>query len=150
MISAVTPTTNNPTMVSVAMRRFIPSRSSRVARGSSRYASSIPATKGSRTSRNRTTAATTAANTAIQNATGRVRFMVQAYIKPTAGHTRTQDIAAVGNFRPVWQGDHTLAQKYYFVSDLHMGGDGQLQHCDYAAEFIEFLNVFFNDTATTE
>ena len=25
-------------------------------------------------------------------------------------------------------GDHTLAQKYYFVSDLHMGGDGQLQH----------------------
>ena len=82
MISAVTPTTNNPTMVSVARRRFIPSRSSRVARGSSRYASSIPATKGSRTSRNRTTATTTAANTAIQNATGRVRFIIQAYIKP--------------------------------------------------------------------
>src|SRR5260370_32100928 len=48
-------------------------------------------------------------------------------------------MAAVGYFRPVWQGGHTLAQKYYFVSDLHMGGDGQLQHCDYAAEFIEFV-----------
>jgi len=30
-------------------------------------------------------------------------------------------------------------RKYYFVSDLHMGGDGQLQHCDYTAEFIAFL-----------
>jgi UDP-2,3-diacylglucosamine pyrophosphatase LpxH len=32
-----------------------------------------------------------------------------------------------------------MAQKYYLVSDLHMGGDGKLQHCDYAAEFIAFL-----------
>ena len=32
-----------------------------------------------------------------------------------------------------------MAKKYYLVSDLHMGGDGQLQHCDYAAEFIAFL-----------
>jgi hypothetical protein len=31
-------------------------------------------------------------------------------------------------------------RKYYFVSDLHMGGDGQLQHCDYIAEFIAFLS----------
>ena len=30
-------------------------------------------------------------------------------------------------------------QKYYLVSDLHMGGDGALQHCDYTSEFIEFL-----------
>jgi hypothetical protein len=30
-------------------------------------------------------------------------------------------------------------QKYYLVSDLHMGGDGALQQCDYAPEFIEFL-----------
>jgi len=30
-------------------------------------------------------------------------------------------------------------QKYYLVSDLHMGGDGALQHCDYTTEFIEFL-----------
>ena len=57
-------------------------QSSRVARGSSKYASYIPATKGSRISRNRTTATTTAANTAIQNATGRLKFMVHAYIKP--------------------------------------------------------------------
>lgn len=28
---------------------------------------------------------------------------------------------------------------YYFISDLHMGGDGQLQVCDYTAEFIVFL-----------
>ena len=27
-------------------------------------------------------------------------------------------------------------RKYYLVSDLHMGGDGQLQHCDYTAEII--------------
>src|SRR5262245_50694687 len=39
----------------------------------------------------------------------------------------------------VWPGDRTLAPQYYFVSDLHMGGDGQLQHCDYTAEFIAFL-----------
>src|SRR6516225_9058723 len=32
-------------------------------------------------------------------------------------------------------------QKYYLVSDLHIGGDGALQHCDYTAEFIEFLKA---------
>jgi UDP-2,3-diacylglucosamine pyrophosphatase LpxH len=32
-----------------------------------------------------------------------------------------------------------LATQYYFVSDLHMGGDGQLQLCDYTDEFIAFL-----------
>jgi hypothetical protein len=32
-----------------------------------------------------------------------------------------------------------IVRKYYLVSDLHMGGDGQLQHCDYTAEFIAFL-----------
>src|SRR5262249_19835923 len=32
-----------------------------------------------------------------------------------------------------------IVRKYYFVSDLHMGGDGQLQHCDYTSEFIAFL-----------
>jgi hypothetical protein len=51
-------------------------------------------------------------------------------------------------FVPVWQGDHTLAQKYYFVSDLHMGGDGQLQHCDYATEFIEFLKELEKEAPT--
>jgi UDP-2,3-diacylglucosamine pyrophosphatase LpxH len=28
---------------------------------------------------------------------------------------------------------------YYLVSDLHMGGDGQLQVCDYTDEFVAFL-----------
>jgi UDP-2,3-diacylglucosamine pyrophosphatase LpxH len=43
-----------------------------------------------------------------------------------------------------------LAQKYYFVSDLHMGGDGQLQHCDYSAEFIEFLKELEKEGPDTE
>ena len=38
----------------------------------------------------------------------------------------------------------SLRQKYYLVSDLHMGGDGALQHCDYTAEFIEFLKGLEN------
>ena len=40
--------------------------------------------------------------------------------------------------------------KYYFVSDLHMGGDGQLQHCDYAPEFIEFLKKLEQERPDTE
>jgi UDP-2,3-diacylglucosamine pyrophosphatase LpxH len=32
-----------------------------------------------------------------------------------------------------------LADQFYFVSDLHFGGDAALQHCDYADEFIVFL-----------
>ena len=32
-----------------------------------------------------------------------------------------------------------MAQEFYFVSDLHFGGDGQLQVCDFTEEFIEFL-----------
>jgi hypothetical protein len=32
-------------------------------------------------------------------------------------------------------------QKYYLVSDLHMGGDGALQHCDYTAEFVDVSPV---------
>jgi UDP-2,3-diacylglucosamine pyrophosphatase LpxH len=32
-----------------------------------------------------------------------------------------------------------LAKEYYFISDLHFGGDGQLQVCDYTEEFIAFL-----------
>lgn len=31
------------------------------------------------------------------------------------------------------------AREYYFVSDLHLGGDGDLQHCDFANEFVAFL-----------
>ena len=40
--------------------------------------------------------------------------------------------------------------KYYFVSDLHMGGDGQLQHCDYTAEFVAFLKLLEEEGPNTE
>lgn len=32
-----------------------------------------------------------------------------------------------------------MTKEYYFVSDLHFGGDAQLQLCDFTTEFIEFL-----------
>src|SRR5262245_26841037 len=41
-------------------------------------------------------------------------------------------------------------RKYYFVSDLHMGGDGQLQHCDYIAEFVAFLKQLEREGPDTE
>ena len=41
-------------------------------------------------------------------------------------------------------------QKYYLVSDLHMGGDGALQHCDYTAEFIAFLKQLEKEGSDTE
>jgi hypothetical protein len=76
--------------------------------------------------------------------------MVHAYIKPAGAISCACVWPAFGYFRPVWQGDHTLAQKYYFVSDLHMGGDGQLQHCDCAAEFVEFLKELEKEGPDTE
>jgi len=42
------------------------------------------------------------------------------------------------------------AHKYYLVSDLHMGGDGQLQHCDYTVEFIAFLKELEKEGPDTE
>ena len=44
----------------------------------------------------------------------------------------------------------TLARRYYLVSDLHMGGDGQLQHCDYTAEFVGFLKELVQEGPDTE
>ena len=46
--------------------------------------------------------------------------------------------------------DRRSTQKYYLVSDLHMGGDGQLQHCDYTAEFINFLKQLEREGPDTE
>ena len=43
-----------------------------------------------------------------------------------------------------------MVRKYYFVSDLHMGGDGQLQHCDYTTEFIAFLKELETESPDTE
>ncbi|MEI7687933.1 MAG: metallophosphoesterase, partial [Planctomycetota bacterium] len=50
----------------------------------------------------------------------------------------------------VVDGERPLAPKYYFVSDLHMGGDGQLQLCDYAPEFVAFLKELANESPDTE
>ena len=43
-----------------------------------------------------------------------------------------------------------MARKYYLISDLHMGGDGQLQRCDYTAEFIAFLKGLEEEDSETE
>jgi UDP-2,3-diacylglucosamine pyrophosphatase LpxH len=43
-----------------------------------------------------------------------------------------------------------MPHNYYLVSDLHMGGDGKLQHCDYASEFIAFLKGLEKASAGTE
>ncbi len=43
-----------------------------------------------------------------------------------------------------------MAQRYYFVSDLHMGGDAQLQHCDYTAEIVAFLKGLEKEGPDTE
>src|SRR5499425_3951793 len=43
-----------------------------------------------------------------------------------------------------------MVRKYYLVSDLHMGGDGKLQHCDYVAEFIAFLKELEREGADAE
>ncbi|MBN8995881.1 MAG: metallophosphoesterase [Rhizobiales bacterium] len=33
-----------------------------------------------------------------------------------------------------------MARQYYFLSDLHFGGDGELMHCDFSDEFVAFLD----------
>src|SRR3984893_17180820 len=46
--------------------------------------------------------------------------------------------------------ERSSTQKCYLVSDLHMGGDGQLQHCDYTEEFIAFLKALEGESPGTE
>jgi UDP-2,3-diacylglucosamine pyrophosphatase LpxH len=46
--------------------------------------------------------------------------------------------------------ERSSTQKCYLVSDLHMGGDGQLQHCDYTEEFIAFLKALEGERPGTE
>ena len=43
-----------------------------------------------------------------------------------------------------------MAKELYFVSDLHFGGDGQLQVCDFAEEFIAFLQELEKKDKGTE
>ena len=65
---------------------------------------------------------------------------------------------AQGRWTPrAWGGINTrgeetgaLAKKFFFVSDLHMGGDGRLQHCDYTAEFVAFLKELEDESPDTE
>ncbi len=43
-----------------------------------------------------------------------------------------------------------MAQDYYFLSDLHLGGDGELQHCDFIEEFVAFLKELESKGGDTE
>ena len=40
--------------------------------------------------------------------------------------------------------------EYYFISDLHIGGEGNLMPCDFEAELIEFLQLLEGKTNSTE
>lgn len=43
-----------------------------------------------------------------------------------------------------------MPKEFYFVSDLHFGGDGQLMVCDYTEEFIAFLQKLAGKGEETE
>jgi UDP-2,3-diacylglucosamine pyrophosphatase LpxH len=43
-----------------------------------------------------------------------------------------------------------MPKEFYFVSDLHFGGDGQLMDCDFADEFIVFLQRLARKDKETE
>jgi len=43
-----------------------------------------------------------------------------------------------------------MAKEFYFISDLHFGGDGGLQVCDFAEEFIAFLQKLAEKTEEIE
>jgi len=43
-----------------------------------------------------------------------------------------------------------LARQYYFLSDLHLGGDGELMQCDFAEEFVAFLDKLGRDGEDAE
>jgi UDP-2,3-diacylglucosamine pyrophosphatase LpxH len=43
-----------------------------------------------------------------------------------------------------------MPKEFYFVSDLHLGGDGSLMHCDFTAEFVGFLRKLAGKDKETE
>jgi len=43
-----------------------------------------------------------------------------------------------------------VARDYYFLSDLHLGGDGELEHCDFVDEFVSFLKELATKDSDTE
>ena len=40
--------------------------------------------------------------------------------------------------------------EYYFISDLHIGGEGNLTACEFEAELIEFLQLLEKQTKAAE
>jgi UDP-2,3-diacylglucosamine pyrophosphatase LpxH len=47
-------------------------------------------------------------------------------------------------------GGEQAPSKYYFISDLHIGGDGDLNHCTFEQELIGFLRALASEPPTTE
>lgn len=43
-----------------------------------------------------------------------------------------------------------MPKEFYFVSDLHLGGDASLMHCDFTQEFIKFLRKLEGKDKETE
>lgn len=43
-----------------------------------------------------------------------------------------------------------MATEYYLVSDLHIGGDEQLRHCEFEAEFLAFLRDLEDEHANAD
>lgn len=43
-----------------------------------------------------------------------------------------------------------MPKEFYFVSDLHFGGDGSLMHCDFTVEFVNFLKRLAQKDKETE
>ncbi len=46
--------------------------------------------------------------------------------------------------------NENFSKTYYLISDLHFGGDGQLQVCDYTAEMVAFLKMLEEETNPSE
>jgi UDP-2,3-diacylglucosamine pyrophosphatase LpxH len=43
-----------------------------------------------------------------------------------------------------------MATQYYFISDMHIGGEGPLDHCDFENELIDFLKMLDNEPGDIE
>ena len=43
-----------------------------------------------------------------------------------------------------------MNKEYYFISDLHIGGDAELDICDFEPELIEFLKELEKKDINTE
>jgi UDP-2,3-diacylglucosamine pyrophosphatase LpxH len=46
--------------------------------------------------------------------------------------------------------DLMLSPEYYFISDLHIGGEGNLTICDFETELIDFLRLLESKTSSAE